>query len=93
MGLAQARPNKICAPVARLGGLAPARPIMRGGAWVGGASEAVNIVKCLLLKTRTDLVEAGYIRITASHYVRITAWQYLITHRSQILGRLKSLLI
>ena len=35
---------------------------MRGGAW---ASEAVNIVKCLLLETATVLVEAGYIRITA----------------------------
>ena len=25
--------------------------IMRGGAWVVGASETVNIVKCLLLET------------------------------------------
>ena len=32
---------------------------------MGGASEAVNIVKCLLLETTTVVVEAGYIvRIT-----------------------------
>ena len=36
--------------------------IMRGGAWVGRASETVNIVKCLPLDATTVLVEAGYIR-------------------------------
>ena len=69
--------------------------IMRGGAWVGGASEAVNIVKCLLLETTSVLVEAGYIRITAG-WVWRDHWSppwYVPCQPRQIFGRLKSLLI
>ena len=53
------------------------------------ASEAVNIVKCLLIGNHTVLVEAGYIRITV---VPLPGDRYTYT-RSTIFGRLKSLLI
>ena len=43
-----------------------------------GFSTLVLFIKCLLLKTRTDLVEAGYIRITAGWVCKGPPWHYLM---------------
>ena len=59
--------------------------IMRGGAWVGRASETVNIVKCVLIGNHTILVEAGYIMITLQSFHGLGG--------ILVYGRLKSLLI